>query len=138
MCNCTHQCFYTLQVVTSSPSVNLPNAQRIRENRVISIHIPDFGSTQGYGVNGANVADNTVIAGGYLYLKDSSGFTLCDPIPLWSLLRNSNSPEPLKVNYTQIDPEASVVTLNTSAANYAATDVIPIVFELSCTQCQEK
>jgi hypothetical protein len=138
MCQCTHQCFYTLQVVTSSGSVNLPNAQRIRENRVISIQIPDFGSTQGYGANGADAAPNSVLAGGYLYLKDATGFTLCDPIPLWSLLRNSNSPEPLKVNYEKIDPEASVITLNTSASGYSATDVIPIVFELSCTQCQSQ
>lgn len=136
MCNCTHQCFYTMSVVTSAGAVNLPNSQRVRDNRVLSIQIPDFGSTQGYGPTGADAAPNTVLAGGYLYLKNSSGFTLCDPIPLWALLRNSNSPEPMKVNYTDIDPESSVITLNTSATGYAATDVIPLVFELSCDMCK--
>jgi hypothetical protein len=135
MCNCcTHKCFITLQAVTSATQIQLPDNSRIRNGRVTSIALRRSGSATLKTITGATVAADSVIATANMFLVTLGGEQICAPIPLSFLQRDYNAPEPLKVNWQQIDLTQSTITL--TPAN--ATDVVEIIFGLDCDFCEVK
>lgn len=132
MCNCNkHQCFITLQALTSANQISLPDSSRIRNGRVTSIFVRRSGSLTLKSSTGADVASDSVIGTASLMLNNLNGEQILAPLPLSSLQRDYNSPEPLHVNWKQIDLTQSVITL--TPAN--ATDVVEVIFGLDCDFC---
>jgi len=135
MCNCKHQCTITLSATTDAANINLPDSSRIRRGTVNYIALRKSGSSTLKNVNGATLAADTVVDTAHLRVVNLNGFAVCDPIPLSFLQRDANSPEPYAVKWKDIDPTQCVITLDTGASGYSATDVIEIIFGLDCQEC---
>lgn len=131
MCKNCHDCFITLQVVTSGAILNLPDNQRLRQNKIKAISMRRVAGGTYLSKTGATLAADTVTATAHLSLKNANGTELLD-MPLTQLQRDYNNPEPLCVDYEQVDPTASTIVLSTSASGYSATAVFEITFEISC------
>ena len=133
-CNKAHQCFITLQTLTSAATVSLPDSARIRNGKVTSIFLRRSGTLTLKTAQGTTVASDAVIGTAHLTLKDLNGNELTSPIPLSSLQRDFNAPEPLHVMYEGIDLMQSTIVLDFAAAT--ATQCIEIIFGLDCAQCK--
>lgn len=131
MCCNKHKCFITLTQATTATQITLPDNSRIRNGVVTSIFMRRSGSATLKASNGATVASDAVVATANITLTNLNGEQVLAPFPLSALQRDYNSPEPLAVNWAQIDLTQSIITL--TPAN--ATDVIEIIFGLDCDFC---
>ena len=137
MCQCKHRCFEKMELVTSAAQVNLQDNTRIRQNKVTSIMVqsPDPAQSQTYlSPMGRNLANWTTLNSSYLYIVTQNGTTLA-PIPLSMIVRNYNSPEPLRVDWELVDPTQSYIQINTGASGYSATAAFVLVFGIDCDAC---
>jgi hypothetical protein len=119
----------TISATTSGPNINFPDNSRIRDSKVVAISVRRSGSNTLYDQNGNTLAADTVIAGAHIRLVDLSGLEL-QRLPISTLQRDFNSPEPQCFNMDHIDPIQSSINLNTAAAGYSATAVIEMTFYL--------
>ena len=133
MCCKKHKCFITLETLTNSGNVSLPDSARIRTGKITSVLLRRSGTLTLKTVNGTTVASDAVIGTAHLRLRDQNGQEITAPIPLSSLQRDFNSPEPLAVDWTNVDPTQSTITLDFAGAT--ATQAIEIVFGLDCEIC---
>lgn len=121
-------------VTTSSNNLPLPDSSRIRNGKVRSLQIRRAGSATLYDINGATLAADSVVAGAHLIVNNANGFNIA-PIPLQTLQRDYNNPEPMRVKWLNIDPTQCRIVLNTAASGYSATAVIELLWELECDEC---
>lgn len=136
MCCKPHECVVTAEILTSSAQVQLPQGinERIAKNIVTAIWVPRSGSNTLYTDRGVTVAADTVLAGAHLHLKNSNAKDYV-VIPLWLLMRDFNSPEPLRGKWADIDISQSFIQLNTGATGYNAAHAIEISFGYDCDNC---
>ena len=132
MCGCKHQCFITLQTLTNSTQISLPDSSRIRNGRVTSIMMRRSGSLTLKTAQGTTVASDATIGTGSIVVKDLNGNEITAPLPLSVLQRDYNEPEPLAVNWSSVDLTQTVITI--TPAN--ATDAVEIIFGLDCDTCK--
>lgn len=135
MCCCKHKCFITLETLTNAANVTLPDNSRIRDGKITSILLrrADGGTLK--SPLGRTLAADTVIATAHATFRNKNGLAITDPVPLSMLQRDYNSPEPLAVSWTDVDPTQTTIVIDTGAAGYNAAHVIEIVFGLDCDQC---
>ena len=134
MCQQRHKCFITLQTLTNAATVGLPDNVRIRTGRVTSVQMRQSSDAL-KSVQGTTLAVQAVINTAHVYFKDSNGREIAAPMPLNLLQRNTNAPEPLAVNWENIDPTQTQIILDTTAAGYSATACIELIFGLDCDNC---
>lgn len=138
MCKCCeHRCFELQEIVTSAAQVFLPDDTRIRTNLITSVSIQpsDPAGTLTYlSPLGRTLASWSVLNSSYLYVFNQNG-TRIAPIPLINIIRTTESPEPLKVSWQQIDPTQSFIKINTAAAGYNAAHAIMLSWGLACDEC---
>lgn len=136
MCNCKrYKCSLTFEVVTSSANVNLPESNRLRNSKVVGVAVMRAGGATLLSPNGATLATDAVVGSAYLNLTNVNGTQLCPQLPLSHLMRDYNAPDPLPVNWTEIDPTQTSLTINTGASGYNAAHVVMITFFLDCDNC---
>ena len=126
-----------MEVVTASQIIGLTDISEIREGRLRGLWLPRSGSATLYTKSGLVVAADSVIAGAHLTLANSNN-TQVMVIPLISLQRDYNSPEPFELDpdvYDGIDLSRSSIMLNTSASGYNAAHAIEIVFSYEKITC---
>lgn len=126
-----------MELITSGAQVFFQDNTRIRQNKVTSIMVqsPDPAESQNYlSPLGNTLATWTVLNSSYLYIVTQNGTTLA-PIPLSMIVRNYNSPEPLRVSWELVDPTQSYVQINTGASGYSATAAFVLVFGIDCDAC---
>lgn len=133
MCKPCHNCFITLETLTNAAQISLPDNTRIRDGVVTSIFLRRSGSGTLKTAKGTTVASDAVIGTAHLSLKNTNGKEITAPIPLSSLQRDYNAPEPLCVNWRMIDLSQSSIVLDFAAAT--ATHAIEIVFGIECKDC---
>ena len=133
MCCKHHKCFITVEALTSSGSVNLPDSTRIRNGKVTSIQLRRSGALTLKTSKGVTVATDAVIGTGHLILKDSNGTEITSPLPLSSLQRDYTSPEPLAVSWVNVDLTQSNIVFDASVVN--AAHAVEITFGLDCDNC---
>lgn len=142
-CNCKSlKCAVLIEVVTSGPVVSLPESNRIRDSHVLGIETIDMGYVENnfsnstlYSSTGAIIATADVISSSYLSLKNANGTELVK-INLFHLMRGpGGQADPLRINWTDIDPTQSTIIINTAATGYANDAVIPLTFWLECNNC---
>lgn len=137
MCNCKHRCVELLEIVTSAAQVFLPDNSRIRENLVTSIRVKPSdpaGSLTFLSPQARNIASWSVLNSSYFHAVNQNGTTIAR-ISVDALIRTTYSPEPLRVEWLEIDPTQSFIQINTTAAGYSATAAIVIEFGLACNEC---
>ena len=138
MCGCnSHSCIKTIETVTSSSVIKMPDSAEIRDGKIRSISLRRLGGASATSITGNVLAADTVISTAHLTLVNAKNVNVMI-IPLSLLQRDYNSPEPYKVDpevYSGIDLSRSTITLSTSAAGYSATAVIELVFEYNCPVC---
>lgn len=137
MCQCKHRCFELQEVLTDAAQVFLPDNTRIRTNRITSIYVAPSdptGSLDYYTPLGREIAPWDVLNSSYLNVVNQNGTKLAQ-IPIAALIRTTESPEPLRVDWLQVDPTQTFIQVGTSAAGYSATDAIVIMFGLACDEC---
>jgi len=124
----------TAEVLTNAAIINLPLAvnERIQNHTLTSIMVPRSGSTTLKSATGKTVASDAVIATAHLVLKDSNGKEVVT-IPLWNLMRDYNSPEPMRGEWIGVDVTQSQIILDLTAAT--VTQVIEITFGYACKTC---
>ena len=130
MCNCKHKCFITVSAFTSSGSFTLPNSERINKGRVTSVMLRRSGASTLKNAAGATLATDAVIGTAHIAFKNSNGEEVTSPLPLSTLQRDYNNPDPLPVNWQGIDLGQTVITLDASAVT--ASHVVEIIFGLEC------
>ena len=133
MCCKPNQCFITIEALTNSAQISLPQSNRIQEGRVTSIMLRRSGSATLKSYTGNTLASDAVIATAHIRLKKLDGSEVTSPIPLSSLQRDFNSPDPLLVDWKNIDLTQSQIVLDFSVAT--ATHVVEVIFGLDCTNC---
>lgn len=133
MCKNCHECFITLTTLTDAATVALPDSARIRNGKVTSVFLRRSGSATLKTAAGIVVASDAVIGTAHLTLKNTNGEDITSPIPLSSLQRDYNNPEPLCVSWRNIDLTQSSIALDLAAAT--ATQAIEVVFGLECKHC---
>lgn len=128
MC-CTDKNILTAEVVTSASILQLPTSanDRIKNSRLTSVWVPRSGTTTLKTPLGATVAADTVLATAYLSLKDINGKEIIQ-IPFWQIMRDYNSPEPLRLALDNVDLTQSTIKLDTTATGYNAAHAILITF----------
>ncbi len=134
MCQQRHKCFITLQTLTNAAQIGLPDNVRIRTGRVTSVQMRQSSSAL-KSVQGTTLAVQAVIDTAHVYFKDSNGREIAAPMPLNLLQRNTSAPEPLAVNWENIDPTQTQIILDTTAVGYSATACIELIFGLDCDNC---
>lgn len=134
MCCCKDNCIVTAEVLTNAAQISLPLGvnERIQNNTLTSIMVPRSGSSTLKSASGKTVAADTVLATAHLVLKDSNGKEIVT-IPLWHLMRDYNSPEPLRGEWIGVDVTQSYIILDLTAAT--TTQVIEITFGYNCKLC---
>lgn len=132
-CNKKHKCFITLLTLTNGANIGLPDSNRIREGKITSVFLRRSGTLTLKAYNGATVATDAVVGTAHMTLKDKNGMEITSPIPLSSLQRDFNSPEPIAVDWSNIDPTQTAIVLDGAAAT--ASHVIEIIFGLECNNC---
>ena len=137
MCNKTHQCFITLETLTLTASgmtsAVLPDNNQINRGKVVSIQMRRSGSLTPKSVTGKTLATDAVVATGHLILKNAQGQIIFNPIPLQTLQRDYNAPEPLECSVQGIDLAQSSIVYDGSVAT--ATSVFEVIFEVACNTC---
>lgn len=131
---CKHECFITLQTLADAAQVTLPDSARIRDGKVTSIQLRRAGSLTLKTYQGTTIVADTVIATAHIWVKNLNGQEIAAPIPLQTLQRDYNSPEPLKVDWSNVDLTQSTIVLDTTGVN--AGECIEIIFGLDCTTCK--
>lgn len=136
MCCCKNKCFITAEVLTSAANVNLPAGinERIQNNVVTSIWAPRSGSNTLKTQSGKTVASDIVMATAHLFLLDSNGKQIV-VLPMWMIMRDFNSPEPLQGEWANIDVTQSYILLDIGASGWAATQAIELTFGYNCEKC---
>jgi len=137
MCGCKHRCFELQEIVTSAAQVFLPDNTRIRENLVTSIRVKPSdpaGSLTFLSPLARNIASWSVLNSAYFYAVNQNGTTIAR-ISVDALIRTTYAPEPLAVEWLELDPTQSYFQINTGAAGYSATAAIVVEFGLACDRC---
>ena len=137
MCQCKHRCFELQEVVTSAAIVTLPDNTRIRTNRITSLYVQpsDESGTLTYeSPLGRTLAAWDVLNSSYINIINQNG-TRLGQIPLAMLIRTTQNPEPLRVDWLQVDPTQTTIQIGTGVAGYVATDAIVLIFGLACDEC---
>lgn len=135
MCQQRHKCFITIQTLTNAATVSLPDNVRIRKGRVTSVQMRQSADVL-KSVQGTTLAVQAVINTAHVYFKDSNGKEIAAPMPLNTLQRNLSSPEPLAVNWTNVDPTQTQIILDTAAVGYSATACFEFIFGIDCDNCE--
>jgi len=134
MCQQKHRFITTIQVTTNGGNLRLPDVAEIRDGNIRSIWLRRAAGGTLITRMGDTVAADTVIATAHLTLVNQKMVQVAI-IPLQSLQRDFNSPEPLATDenvYAGVDLSRSSIVLDTNAAGYSATAVIEIMFEYDC------
>lgn len=137
MCCNKHRCTELQEIVTSAKQVYLPDDTRIRRNVINSVYIQpsDPAGTLTYLTPAARtIASWSVLNSSYLYVYNQNGTRLA-VIPLAELIRTTEAPEPLRVDWQQVDPTQSYILINTTAAGYNAAHAIMLMWGLNCDEC---
>lgn len=131
---CKEDCIVTAEVLTNAAILNLPLGvnERIQNNVLTAIWVPRSGSNTLKSASGKTVAADTVLATAHLVLKDSNGKEIVT-IPFWLLMRDFNSPEPMRGHWVGVDVTQSQIILDLTAAT--VTQVIQISFGYECKKC---
>lgn len=135
MCCKSWKCSITLEITTSGANVSLPESNRIRNSRVVGISMPRAAGATLYSPNNAVLAADAVVGSSYLNLVNANGTKILADLPLNQIQRDYNAPEPLHVNWSDIDPTQSNVQINTSASGYNAAHAMIFIFWLDCDNC---
>lgn len=135
MCNCCrHNCFLTISVQTTGSNIKFPESERLRQNKILSVSARRANGQVKLTPEGWQIAADTVVYSSHLNLVDNSAKPVAQ-IPVETLWRDTNAPEPLAVDWSNIDPTQSYITLNTASAGYNAANAIELVFEIACPPC---
>lgn len=134
MCNCKYQCGQIFEVTTSSGNVAFPESNRVRESRVTSVMVMKAGGTAVLSPTGKSLAVDLVLNSSYAYFVNSNGTQIAQ-IPLAHLVRDFNAPDPLQVNWQEIDLTQSYIVINTGVAGYSATAVFVFTIGFDCNAC---
>lgn len=133
MCHKCHKCFITVEVLTAGDSISLPDNNQINKGRITSIQMRRSGTGTLKSSTGKTLATDAVVGTAHITLKNSNGVQIFAPLPLSTLQRDYNSPEPMCVNIEGVDLAQSPITLDGAAAT--ATHVFEIIFGLECDKC---
>lgn len=134
MCNCKYQCGQIFEVVTSGANVAFPESNRVRESRVSSVMVMKAGGTAVLSPTGKSLAVDLVLNSSYAYFVNSNGTQIAQ-LPLAHLVRDFNAPEPLQVNWQEIDLTQSYIVINTTVAGYSATAAFVFTVGFDCNAC---
>lgn len=134
MCNCKYQCSQIFEVTTSGGNVPFPESNRVRDSRVSSVMVMEAGGILVLSPTGKSLAVDLVLQSSYAYFVNSNGTQIAQ-IPLAHLVRNENSPEPLQVDWREIDLTQSYVVINTGVVGYSATAVFVFTIGFDCNAC---
>lgn len=134
MCNCKYQCGQIFEVTTSSANVAFPESNRVRDSRVTSVMVMKAGGTAVLSPTGKSLAVDLVLNSSYAYFVNSNGTQIAQ-IPLAHLVRDFNAPDPLQVNWQEIDLTQSYIVINTGVAGYSATAVFVFTIGFDCNAC---
>lgn len=137
MCCNKYRCTELQEIVTSAAQVFLPDDTRIRRNVINGVYIQPSdpeGTLTYLSPQGRTIASWSVLNSSYLYVFNQNG-TKIATIPLAELIRTTQSPEPLRVDWQQVDPTQSYILINTSAAGYNAAHAIMLMWFLYCDEC---
>lgn len=137
MCCNKYRCTELQEIVTSAAQVFLPDDTRIRRNVINGVYIQPSdpeGSLTYLTPQGRTIASWSVLNSSYLYVFNQNG-TKIATIPLAELIRTTQSPEPFRVDWRQVDPTQSYVLINTTAAGYNAAHAIMLMWGLDCDEC---
>lgn len=133
MCQKCHKCFITVLQKTTDANINLPSNNRLEKGVITSIMLRKSGANTLKAYDGTTVASDAVINTAHLRVKNQNGMELTAPIPLSTLQRDVNNPEPLCVRWENIDPAQCSINMDGSIINSAHS--IEIVFGLDCESC---
>lgn len=133
MCNTCYSCSISISVPTNGAVVNLPQTNRLDGSKLLSVFIRRNASGTRKDDQGKTLAADTVIFTAHLHLFNKNGTEVLQ-MPLESLQRDFNSPEPLRLCRREIDTASSYIRLDTAAAGYNADHVIELVCEYECPQ----
>lgn len=134
MCSKCHKCFITLEALTNASSITLPDNQQINKSKITSIQMRRSGALTLKSATGKTLATDAVVGTAHITLKNSNGLQLFAPLPLSTIQRDYNSPEPLCLNIEGVDLSQSTIVLDGAAA--IATSVLEVIFGLDC-QCNQ-
>jgi len=129
-------CVIPVSVVTAAEINQVPYTERINNNKVTHIWVRTASGVQ-KDVNGNTLAASGVIKTAHLRLMSADGNEQWK-IPIESLQRDTNYPEPFCVGNLDIDSSQCQIILDTGASGYSATAVIELLFGIVCPgkQCQ--
>lgn len=142
MCGCKRQCSISVEVQMTAQTVSLPEVNRIRDSRVTGIMIhflfPRTGADSvGYSPVDRPLLPNEILQGTYLTLVNSNGTEIVSKMNMAHLQRGPYAPEPLDVNWTNIDLTQSSVSMASSFwtdSDYSGYSIM-IEFFLDCNAC---
>lgn len=131
MCNKCISCSVPVSVPTNAAKIKFPDVDRLNKGTIRWLLVRRSGSATLKDINGDTLAADTVINTAHLTLMTKNGGeTLV--IPLSSLQRDYNAPEPQCVQLPAIASNSSFIQLDTSAADYDTSHVIEIIFGIDC------
>lgn len=119
--------------MTNSSNISLPDSTRIRDNTVTSVLLRRSGSLTLKTAKGTVIASDAIVGTAHITFKNTNGKEVTAPIPLSVLQRDYNSPDPLCVNWKNIDLTQTTIVLDGAAAT--ATQAFEIVFGVECDAC---
>jgi hypothetical protein len=134
MCCKKHSCFITISVPARASVVTFPSNKRIEDGKVTSISIRRVPSGTATDKNGNTLAVDAVIAGAHFSFVTKDGKEVAD-FPARLIERDFNAPEPLQVEWTDLDLTQSRIIIPLTATGYNAAHVIEATFGLECDTC---
>lgn len=142
MCCPKHQCSITVEALMTAQTISLPEVNRIRDSRVTGIQVhfnfPNVGADSiSYSPTDRQLFANEYLQSTYLTLVNSNGTEIVSKMNMAHLQRGPYCPEPLAVDWTNIDLTQSSITM--AATQWADLgsigQSIMIEFFLDCNAC---
>ncbi len=132
MCKNCLGCVIATSTQTASDTNELKYSERLNKKRLTHVWMRVAGGVQ-KDKSGATLASLGVIKTAHLKLVDGTGNEVWT-MPLESLQRDFNGPDPLCIRNLNIDSSQCVITLDTGASGYNAAHVIELLWGIECPE----